>query len=624
MEFKDDANLKLLIESAPIGICVLDAETFIVEIINEKFLDIAGKPKDSIIGKNYWEPFQEAKAYYKDALESVPKTGMPYYADEVELMLIRHGKPENIIVTFVYAPVKDQNGSTTKIAVWVLENTKQVTERKKLYDANTIIQKERDKLSEFFMEAPAGICLWTGPELTYEMVNPAYQKILQGRNLLGRPILEAMPELKGAPLIDGILDTYHNGTPFEVNELHVPISDFEGGPTIDRFFTFNYVPRRDLEGKIDGVFNFVFEVTEQVIARKQVEQSENHFRHLADLVPAKISNALPSGEVTFFNQHWLDFAGMGFEDLRDFGYHAMMHPDEIPPFQQGLALAANSKKPYVSEMRFKNTSGKYIWHLNIASPILDEEENIKMWVGSTTDIQKFKEEEQRKADFVSMLSHELKTPVTSIKGYIQLMQKEIRRSDIQKEKITSGLDRVDRLVTQLTGLVSDMLDLTRIETDRMDLNRKPTDLNVLTAEIVHDFVLTTVDRPITFIQNGNFTAMIDRDKISQVLINLISNAIKYSPEKSPVLITIGRTTSDNQKHYVKIAITDKGIGIDENDHKKIFERFYRVEGKNEQQFSGFGIGLYLAYSIIERHGGMLTLQSEPGCGSTFSFALPVE
>lgn len=618
MDLKDNAQLLFFVESAPIGICILNANSLVVEMLNDKFLEIAGKPKESILNKWCWEPFAEVKDFYQNALKNVAETGIAYHADEVQMTLLRHGKADEIFVTFVYAPIKDSNGNISKIAVWVLENTTQVHERKKVDEANRALEKDRDRLNEFFMKAPAGICLWTGPNLVYEMINPAYQKILARRNLLGRPILEAVPELKGAPLIDSMLDTYHNGTPFEVHELYVPIADYEGGPTVDRYFTFNYVPRRNVNNEIDGVFNFVFEVTEQVLSRKKIEDSEKHFRHLSDLVPAKISNALPSGEVTFFNQKWLDFAGMNFEDLRDFGYQQMMHPDEISDFQVGLEQAANSGQPHISEMRFKNREGKYIWHLNIASPILDENGQIKMWVGSTTDIQKLKEEDQRKADFVSLLSHELKTPVTSIKGYIQLMQREIKKNNLQKEKIESGLDRVDRLVKQLTGLVSDMLDLSRIETDRLDLKRKTVVLNALVTEVIEDFRMTAPERDITITQSEELVTQLDHDKIAQVLINLISNAIKYSPAKSLINIEISKSDQNGM-----VSITDQGIGIAEKDHKKIFERFYRVEGKDEKHFSGFGIGLYLAHSIIERHGGKLTIQSTPQKGSTFTFSIPL-
>ena len=131
MTLQDNEQLNTIVQSAPIGICILDAATFTAELLNDKFLEIAGKPRKAIIGKWYWEPFAEAREYYEDALKSVAKTGEAYYANEVELMLIRHGREERIFVTFVYSPVFTKEGKINKVAVWVLENTRQVTERQK-------------------------------------------------------------------------------------------------------------------------------------------------------------------------------------------------------------------------------------------------------------------------------------------------------------------------------------------------------------------------------------------------------------------------------------------------------------------------------------------------------------
>ncbi len=156
MEFQDNAQLQMLVECAPIGICIIDAKTFVAEMLNDKFLEIAGKSKASILDKWYWEAFPEVKDRYQAALENVAKTLTPYYADEVELTLNRYGRDENIFVTFVYAPVLDDNGKASKIAIWVLENTRQVNERKKVDETIELLEKERNSLNEFFMEAPAG------------------------------------------------------------------------------------------------------------------------------------------------------------------------------------------------------------------------------------------------------------------------------------------------------------------------------------------------------------------------------------------------------------------------------------------------------------------------------------
>jgi PAS domain S-box-containing protein len=270
MQFTNGDDLHNTIINAPIGICLLDAATLTAEIVNDKFLEVAGKPREAIAGQFYWDAFAEARPYYEAALAGVVQTGQAFHADEVELMLIRHGREEMIFVTFVYAPIKDENEKVTKVAVWVLENTKQVTDRQKVEEAKASFKNERDRLTNFFMQAPAGICILDGPELVYELVNPAYQQILAGRELLNRPIFEALPELVGTALQDILLNVYRTGQPYEVNELLIPVAEYEGGPTRDRYFTFNYLARRDAENQIDGIMAFVFEVT--AMAKTQQDQ----------------------------------------------------------------------------------------------------------------------------------------------------------------------------------------------------------------------------------------------------------------------------------------------------------------------------------------------------------------
>lgn len=614
-----DPILASSILNAPIGICVLNARTLVGELVNDKFLEIAGKRREDILGKWYWDSFAEAKDFYESALNQVVVSGEAFYADEVKLMLIRHGKEEWVFVTFVYSPVKDDDGKVIKVTVWVLENTQQVNERKKVDEARLKLQVERDKLARFFHQLPAGVCIFNGEDLTYETVNPAYQKILPGRTLIGRSLFEALPELQNTQFQEDLLNVYRTGTPYSVNELMIPISEIEGGPTSERYFTCEFLPRLDENGHIDGIINFAYEVTQQVNARNISQESEKHFRQLADLVPVKISNALPTGEVTFFNKQWLDFSGLSFEDTRDFGYHQMMHPDEVAEFKRQLQIAAETKQPLISEMRFKNRSGEYIWHLNIASPVLDDGGEIKMWVGSTTDIQHLKDEEQRKSDFISMLSHELKTPVTSIKGYVQVLIRMLQGAqDLPTERLSPPLLRVNKLVTQLTQLIADMLDLTKIELKQFDLITSKVDLSEVVSSVAEDFRFTETTHTINISKETEVIVDVDKNKIVQVLSNLISNAIKYSPEADKVDIRVFK----QEEGLVAVSVKDYGIGISETDQKQVFNRFYRVEGHSGERFTGFGIGLFIASSIIERHGGRITVDSLIGSGTTFTFILP--
>jgi two-component system sensor histidine kinase VicK len=261
MQFTDGEDLNNMVLDAPIGICILDAKTLVAEIVNAKFLEVAGKPYETIYGQFYWDAFAEARNYYEAALAGVVESGQDYYADEVALMLIRNGRKENIYVTFVYAPIKNEAGDVRKIAVWVLENTKQVSERQQVQAKMASFQRERDRLKSFFMQASAGVCILDGSELVYELVNPHYQKLLPGRNLLGRPIFEALPELIGTPLQDVLLNVYQSGQSYEITELLIPVAEYEGGPTHDRYFSFNYQARRNERDEIDGILAFVYEVT---------------------------------------------------------------------------------------------------------------------------------------------------------------------------------------------------------------------------------------------------------------------------------------------------------------------------------------------------------------------------
>ncbi|RZM20845.1 MAG: PAS domain S-box protein [Pedobacter sp.] len=187
-------------------------------------------------------------------------------------------------------------------------------------------------------QAPVAILVFSGPDLVIDLANEAMLELLhKDKSIIGKPLLKGLPEIEGAPAVDQLFHVFRTGEVSNGSEEPVPI--MRNGKLETRYFNFSYLPIFE-DQKIDGVMDVAVEVTDQVLARKTAETSEKHFRSLADIVPAKISNALPSGEVTFFNQHWLDYSGMSFEDLRDFGYHQMMHPEEIPIFQARLAQAA--------------------------------------------------------------------------------------------------------------------------------------------------------------------------------------------------------------------------------------------------------------------------------------------
>lgn len=348
----------------------------------------------------------------------------------------------------------------------------------------------------------------------------------------------------------------------------------------------------------------------------ELEESERYFRQLADMVPVKISNALPNGDATYFNKQWLDYSHMTFEELRNFGYHHLIHPDEIELFQSGLADAVDKGQPFEMTMRFLDAEGNYRWHLNIASPILNEYGKVTMWVGSTTDIQRIKEEEHRKTDFIGMVSHELKTPLTSLTGYLQMLQS--RMGNTENALFTRALDKAVSQVKKMSNMISSFLNVSRLESAKIHLEKERFDITALITEMEEEAHTTIHTHEIVFLPVEATAIVADREKIGQVINNLIGNAVKYSHHRTRIEVSC-KTTGD----HVQVCVRDQGFGIKPENLKRLFELYYRVEGTQMKQISGFGIGLFLCAEIIKLHGGKIWAESEPGVGSAFYFTLPL-
>ena len=235
--------------------------------------------------------------------------------------------------------------------------------------------------------------------------------------------------------------------------------------------------------------------------------------------------------------------------------------------------------------------------------------------------QALKESAQRLEDFIKIASHELKTPITTIKGYLQLLLRSANEEEqIPPHFIKSSLGIMNKQVERLARLIGELLDMSKIESEVVALNKESFSLNELVNEAVQDLRYIYKENEINISHEFECNLFADKDRISQVITNLVTNAIKYSPNREKIEIKLFRDSTD----VVAVSITDQGIGIETKDHQKIFERFYRTEGTYQQTYPGFGLGLYIVSEILSRHNGTISVQSEKGKGSTFTFKLPLE
>lgn len=399
MQLNEGEDLYKTVINAPIGICILRADTLVAEIVNDKFLEVAGKPYESIFGQFYWDAFAEARPYYEAALAGVVKTGEPYHADEVELMLIRHGRQEIIFVTFVYAPIKDNSGKVSKIAVWVLENTKQVNERERVEAARVLFQKERDRLNRFFMQAPAGICILDGPEFVFELVNPGYQQLFPGRKLSGKPLLEAVPEVRDQPIWEVLQNVYRSGQTYEGNELLIPLSRTDGGPVEDRYFNFTYQARLDENNQPDGILVFVIEVTGMISVQQELRQAREQSdqqRRIYETITSNTPDLMyvigldyrftyaNSALLSMWGKSWDNAVGKSLLENNYEPWHAEMHEREIDQVKA-------TRQPVRGEVSFPHaTLGRRIYDY-IFVPVIDQNGEVEAVAGTTRDITEQKE-----------------------------------------------------------------------------------------------------------------------------------------------------------------------------------------------------------------------------------------
>ena len=420
-----------------------------------------------------------------------------------------------------------------------------------------------------------------------------------------------------------------------------------------RWFVDNGMPQY-FNGKFTGFIGTSMDVHEQKTADEKVRQSEERFRFLFD------SNVLPvafwhiSGEIYDANDSFLNLMGYTREEMQqgELSWRKFTLPEDAPMHEEKVRQAAEGKTVAPYQAQYINKKGESVSSLvgyamltgskekgiafmqdirkikEVEAALRQSEEkyrqlsmNLEEKVNERTEeLRKLNEADKLKSDFIKMASHELKTPVTSIKGYTQLLLSALKEDEnkVSPLLIRSSLISVDKQITRLTRLMSELLDLSKIETGMLVLSNELFNLNELVIETVQDILYTNSKHNINVFHDFECDVYGDKDRIGQVLINFLTNAIKYSPNSDKVEVWIRQS----EKNWVSVSVKDFGIGIDEKDHEKIFERFYRAGGKEEQTFPGFGIGLFIAKEIIQRHGGSIGLTSEKGKGSVFTFTLP--
>ncbi|HTB51808.1 MAG TPA: PAS domain S-box protein [Ferruginibacter sp.] len=376
------------------------------------------------------------------------------------------------------------------------------------------------------------------------------------------------------------------------------------------------VPHKDSSGRIQMWIGTSTDIHDQKVSSEQLKKSELLFKTISNTSPVGLWMTDTSGQNSFVNDTWIKWTGISLEKQHGHGWlTGVLEEDKltIPSFEQ----AFKRREKYTAEFRILRQDNEVRWCLTEGSPYYDISGEFAGYAGSVTDITEIKKLEQQKDFFISMASHELKTPITSIKGYVQILQS--MHKDSPDTFLKTSLGTINKQIGTLTKLIADLLDMSKIKTGSLQLNKEHFSINDMIHETIEEIKHAQPSYRFFFYPETESIVYADRLRVAQVLINFLTNAIKYSPHSN--MVTVRSAIIDNN---VIVSVIDSGIGISKQDQEKIFERFYRVEGKDENTFPGFGIGLFIAAEIIHRHNGKIQVESEPGKGSAFSFSLPLD
>lgn len=603
-------SLALLLTQAPVAMSMLMGDEMIIRVANPQMLQLWGKPAQ-IIGSKLIDALPELNGQpFMEILSNVKMSGKPYKGYKEQCFLVRNGQREECYFDFNYAPIyNDEETEILGVSVVATEVTDQVAAEKKLAETEYTFEN-------LIRESDYSIALYKGKDLIIDIANRSMLKTWgKSEKVIGQKLEEALPELQGQPFIDILKNIFETKKTYAATEDEVLLE--RNGELQTGYFNFSYKPLINEKGDVYAILNFAIDVTEAVLTKQQLKQNEAKYRNLADSLPIIVWTADKDGNIDYYNKRWYDYTGFEGVDSRESATAKILHPDDQKRAQELWKTSKINKSNYEIEYQFRDRSAEeaYRWFLGRAIPVKDENEEVIQWIGTCTDINDFKQFQQQKDNFLGIASHELKTPLTSLKLYSQFLEKNLRKQN-DNHNADVAL-KMDDQINKLTGLVNDLLDVTKIQNGKILLNKSDFDFDELVQDIITEQQMSTNHKIVVEPEIiGNVYG--DRHRISQVMSNLIGNAIKYSPNADKILITT-RLTDEG---CVLFSVRDFGIGIPEDKKDKVFEQYYRVSGSKEHTFPGLGLGLYISSEIIKRSGGRIFVNSIEGKGSEFCFEIP--
>jgi PAS domain S-box-containing protein len=568
------------------------------------------------------------------------------YAENERFLMDRLDAPGEAWFTFSLSPVRDESGEVIAFLNVTTETTERILAERATQEARAAAERAERQLREVFAQAPAFVAVLRGPQHVFEFANDAYLRLVGNRDIIGKSVSRALPEVAGqgfVELLDRVLTT---GTPHVGRATPVQLTSTDGTPSLV-YLDFVYQPLTNASGEHVGIVVHGSDVTDAVRAKHDVErlwveseqaranlqESEARYRFLANAIPVQVWTATPDGSLDYISDLTAEYFGKRPEEVVGEQWLAMLHPEDVRRTVERWMQSLRTGEPYEAEFRlFSAAHQAYRWHLTRATPQRDAQGTIIRWFGTNTDIEDRKRAESElqrltfeateanraKSDFLAAMSHELRTPLNAIGGYAQLIEMGVRGPINEEQRI--DLLKIQRSKNHLDTLVSDVLNFAKLGSGRIEFRTRPIGVRQ-TVDAVLEMVAPQIAIKGLHLQTtavpNDLSMMADQDKARQILLNLFANALKFTPPDGTISLDV-RT----EPGVVLVSVSDTGIGIPGDHLERIFEPFVQARRAVNPSDHGFGLGLAISRQLARAMGGDLTVRSAVTEGSTFTLTLP--
>jgi PAS domain S-box-containing protein len=634
-----------LIEGSPYPIYLILGDELRVAVANAATLKAWNKDK-SVIGKRFSEALPELHDQpFEKLIRRVLETGIPYRTVNDRASFLIDGTLQDFYFTFSYQPLEDLDGNRIGVVCYATDVTGLVESAEKIKKLNEEALEANDKLAQINMEleasneelattneeltesynllelserrfrnliqqAPFSICVIRAEDLIVTDVNDRYLELVgkTRKQVDGLSIWEGVPEAAEAygPLMQDVIFSRES---YSAKEAEVAL--IRNGVSEQVFMDFTYEPVVDLNGQVAAIMVVGIDVSEKVNTRKAIEEVEERIRLAIDAADIGTYEYRYDNDLLLTSELCTEIFGLGAGVTREF-LVSHYHPEDVPLSRQAHEQARTTGRIFY-EARLLTPGKPMRWLRFQAKVYFNKQGNPEKTLGTVIDITEYKALQQQKDDFISIASHELKTPITSLKASLQLLNK--MKDNPGANIFPKLLNQATRSMDKISELIDDLLNVSKMNQGQIELRKEWFRIGDL-LEKSSSHVRGSAAHELVISGNTDLMVFADEHRIEQVVVNLVNNAIKYAPEIPQIFLQVAADADT-----ITISVRDTGPGVSADKIPHLFDRYYRADSSGKQ-VSGLGLGLYISAEIVQRHGGEIGVDSELGKGSTFWFKLP--